>query len=304
MRVTLGPGGHSPGHLRSVSMRSPVGRFVARVLVGLALLSVSACASDFEKATLGLSESDHGWLAVVEPGERFDVGLANSVLYSDIAWEVTEFDPTVIALESQEQAVPPSFDPSSTRLSHSVFNFSGLGLGETPLVFALWADGEQVDVAEFSVAVVEEACDGELGARANRCGEGFQFHPQNLTEFNHGWVVALEPGDELDVTLAANALYPDSPWQAVELDRAVIDLQGPEYVAPDRLPGDWSVWEPDSRHSFLARWSFTIVGVELGETTLVLDIETDDGRRADLHELVVVVEDACEGESQWSTCLG
>lgn len=275
---------------------------VGLVLVVLVLVSVSACATDFEKATLGLSESDHGWLAVVEPGERFEVGLANNLLHSDIAWEVTEFDPTVIRLESQEQ-VPPDPDPSGPRLSHSVFDFSGLGLGETPLVFELWADGEQIDMAAFTIAVVAEACDAELGARANRCGQAFQFHPQNLTEINHGSVVALEPGNEIDVTLTVNALYPDNPWHAVEFDRAVIDLQGPEYSAPDRLSGDWTAWEPDSRHSFLATWSFTIVGVELGETPLVLDIETDDDRRVDLYELtVVVVDDACGAESQWSTC--
>lgn len=284
-------------------MRSPVDWVAARALAGLALLSVAACASDFETAALGLSESDHGWMAVVEPEEQFDVGLANNALYPDVWWELTEFDPAVIRLDSQEQDQPTDPDPSSTTLSHTIFFFSGLDLGETPLVFELWVDGEQVDVAEFTVTVVEEACDAELGARANRCGPAFQFHPQTLTEFNHGWEVALEPGDHLDLTLAANALYPDSPWRAVDFDRAVIDLRGPEYGAPDRLPGDWSAWEPDSRHSFLATWGFTIVGAELGETRLTFDIETDDGRRVDLYELTVaVVEDACAAESQWSTC--
>jgi hypothetical protein len=242
-------------------------------------------------------------LAVVEPEERFDVGLTNSALYPDVWWELTEFDPAVIRLDSQEQDQPTDLDPSSTRLPHTIFFFSGLKLGETPLVFELWVDGEQVDVAEFDVAVVEEACEGELGARANRCGPGFQFHPQTLTEFNHGWVVALEPGDHLDLTLTANALYPDSSWRAVEFDRAVVELRGPEYGEPDRLPGDWSAWETDTRHSFLATRSFTIVGAGLGETPLTFDIEADDERRVDLYELTVaVVEDACAAESQWSTC--
>jgi len=271
--------------------------------VGSALLLVPACASDFEKATLGLRESDHGWLAVVEPGERFDVALANSSLHPDVAWEVAEFDATVIGLESQEQDQPPDADPSSSGLHVSIFGFAGLNLGETPLVFELWADGEQIDVAEFTIAVVEEACVAESGARANRCGRGFQFHPQNLTELNHRSVVALEPGDGLDVTLTANALYPGSPWQVVEFDPTVIELQGPVSIAPDRVFGDWSAWEPDSRHSFLAAWSFTIVGAELGETPLVLDIENGKGRRVDRYELTVfVVEDACASESQWSTC--
>ena len=282
---------------------SPNGRLVVAAILSLALLSVGACASDFEKAPLGLGESDHGWLAVVEPGERFDVDLANSVLYPEVPWEITQFDPTVIDLESQEQARPTEMDPSSVRLSHSIFNFSGLDIGETPLVFELWADSEQLDIAAFTIAVVEEACDAERGARANRCGQGFQFHPQDLTELNHLWVVALEPGDELDVTLTANALYPDRPWQAVEFDPAVIDLQGPQHAPPDREPGDWSAWEPDRRHSFLATSTFTIIGTRVGETDLVFDIRTDEGRRVDLHELTVaVVEDACAAQSQWSTC--
>ena len=240
---------------------------------------------------------------MVEPGERFDVGLANNALYPDVPLEITEFDAAVIDLESQEQARPTGLDPSSSKLPHSIFNFSGLNVGETPLVFELWADGEQIDIAEFTIAVVDEACDAELGVHANRCGQCFQFHPRNLTELNHRWVVALEPGDELDVTLTANALYPDSPWQAVEFDPAVIDLRGPQYAPPDREPGDWSAWEPDSRHSFLATWTFTIIGAGVGETDLVFDIRTDAGRRVDLHELTfAVVEDACAAESQRSTC--
>lgn len=53
---------------------------------------------------------------------------------------------------------------------------------------------------------------------------------------------------------------------------------------------------------FFATWDFTIVGVEPGESPLVLDI-TGDGNRVDLYELTVaVVEDACAIERHRSTC--
>ena len=67
-------------------------------------------------------------------------------------------------------------------------------------------------------------------------------------------------------------------------------------------PGDWGPWEADTRHSFLPTWNLTIVGVALGESTLVLGI-SEDGTPVDLYELTVaVVEDACAIETRMSTC--
>jgi hypothetical protein len=222
---------------------------------------------------------------------------------------VSEFDSAVIELQDQ-QHIPPAgdsadgetLDPADPLVPFTVFSFVGVTLGESPLVFELVVDGERIDIAEFTVDVVEDACDSEVGAVANRCGRDFSFHPQDLTEWDHGGLVALEPGDELDVSLTANALHSDSPWQVIEFDPAVIDLEGPEYVAPDRSSGDWGPWEPDSRHSFLPTWDSTIVGVALGESPLVLGISAD-GTPVDVFELTVaVVEDACAIESRMSTC--
>ena len=281
-------------------------------LVLVLLLGAGCLGQDHLDIPLSLDEWDHGWLAVIEPEEQLDVSLTGNALYPEVPWHVSEFDSAVIELQDQ-QHIPPAgesadgetldpADPADPLVPFTVFSFVGVTLGESPLVFELVVDGERIDIAEFTVDVVEDACDSEVGAVANRCGRDFSFHPQDLTEWDHGGLVALEPGDELDVSLTANALHPDSPWQVIEFDPAVIDLEGPEYVAPDRSSGDWSPWEPDSRHSFLPTWNSTIVGVALGESRLVLGISVD-GTPVDGFELTVaVVEDACAIESRMSTC--
>lgn len=264
---------------------------------------------DFVDAPLELDEWDHGWLAVIEPGEELDVGLRGNVLDPDVAWQVVEYDAAVIELQGQEHQMPRADvaglddeDTGDPLLSHTLFFFSGAALGDTPLVFELVVDDVRLDVAEFTVRVVEDACDSETGATANRCGRDFSFHPQDLTELDYGRSVALEPGDELEVVLAANALYPESPWEVVDFDAEVIDVDGPVRAEANRSPGDWEPWEPGARHSFLATWTLTIVGVALGESPLVLEIR-GDGERVDAYELALaVVEDACAVDAGISTC--
>jgi hypothetical protein len=87
------------------------------------------------------------------------------------------------------------------------------------------------------VAVVENSCETETAA-ANRCGGGFSYHPQEgLVERDHGQRVALEPGGELKVTLTANALYPDIPWQIVESDASIVAVDGPQPLGAARSQG-------------------------------------------------------------------
>ena len=278
-------------------------------LVLALLLSAGCLGQDHLDIPLTLNEWDHGWLATIEPGEQLEVSLTGNALYPEVPWQVTEFDSAVIDLQG-EQHIPPAgdsadrenLDPGDPLVPFTGFSFVGMTLGESPLVFEFVVDGERIDIAKFAVEVVEDACESEVGAVANWCGRDFSFHPQDLTEWDHGGLVALEPGDELDVSLTANALHPDRPWQIIEFDSAVIGLEGPEYVAPNRSSGDWSPWEPDSRHSFLPTWNSTIVGIALGESRLVLGISVD-GTPVDGFELtVVVVEDACAIETRMSTC--
>jgi hypothetical protein len=51
-----------------------------------------------------------------------------------------------------------------------------------------------------------------------------------------GSLIRVEPGDEFEVTLAANGAFPDEPWQAVEYDDAVIEPTGSEHEVAVRGP--------------------------------------------------------------------
>ena len=276
---------------------------VAAQLSAAFILATGCLGQDFSDSPLSLSELDHGWLATVEPGEEFDIGLKGNAAYPDLGWEVIGFDPAVIELRGHEQV--PLGEPEGVGFpvpAVSVFFFEGVALGETPVVLEFVVDGERIDVAEYSVAVVDDACDAELGAVANRCGEAFNYQPQDLTELDLGQSVVLEPGAALDLTLTANALHPEIPWEVATIDAAVIRVDGPTYVPADRQPREWGPWESDSRHSFLPAWTFTIVGIGLGESELVLELPVE-GTPLDLYGLTVtVVDDACASESYRSTC--
>lgn len=269
-----------------------------------ALFVVAGClGQDFAESPLSLSELDHGWLATIEPGEEFDIGLKGNAAFPDVGWEVVEFDTSVIKLRDHGEA--PLGEPEGVGFSVpsvSVFFFEGIALGETPVVFEFAVDGERIDVAEYSVAVVDDACDAGLGAVANRCGQAFSYQPQDLTEFDLGQSVVLEPGTSLDLTLTANALHPEIPWEVARIDNDVVGIDGPTFVRADRQSGEWGPWESDSRHSFLPAWTFTIVGIGLGESELMLEL-AGEGKPLDLYVLnVAVVEDACATESYRSTC--
>ena len=185
-------------------------------LVVVLLLGAGCLGQDHLDIPLTLNEWDHGWQAVIEPDEQLEVSLTGNALYPEVPWHVIEFDSAVIELQGQGH-IPPAgdsadredLDPGDPLVSFTGFSFVGVTPGESPLVFELVVDSERIDIAEFTVAVVEDACDSNLGAVANRCGRDFSFHPQDLTEWDHGGLVALEPGDELDVSLTANALHPD-----------------------------------------------------------------------------------------------
>lgn len=281
-------------------------RFLVHVCcVTLLLLSTTGClGQDFLDLPLSLTEMDHGWLAAIEPDEQIDIGLTGIAAYPEIHWQIAEFDPEVLLLKHQhhETARPPSGDPEATEpglydpgssISRSGFTFAGVAAGETPLRFEFIVAGETIDIAEYTVAVVADACAAETAAVANRCGDGFSFHPQDgPMEWDHGTVFPVESGGGIDVMLMANALYPDVSWKVVEFDASVIAVEGPQALGAARSPGDWSEVDPDSRHSFLPVWSFPVRGVALGESALVLEISID-GTRIDLYEIAVaVVEDA------------
>lgn len=269
-------------------------RLIAVALLSAVLFAATSClGQDFVDTPLSLNELDHGWLATIEPGEEFDIGLRGNAAFPAVGWEVVEYDASVIQLSGRELA--PLAEPAVADVPIppvSVFFFEGVGPGETPLVFEFVVDGERIDIARYTVAVVDDACDADLGATANRCGRAFTYHPQHLTELDLGQSVALEPGTAIELTLTANALHPELPWEVRGFDADVIAIDGPRYVPPDRQPGEWGPWEPDSRHSFLPASTFTITGSSVGMSELVLELPVD-GSPIDRYVLAVeVVDDA------------
>jgi hypothetical protein len=269
------------------------GLISALALVFGVLLGGAGCATDFEAAAVGLGREDHGWLVSIEPDEAFEVGLIGNALHPDARWKLVDHDPSVVALTHQEHEKISqdleelTLDP---RVTLTLFFFAGVELGETPLVFALEADGERIGITEYTIDVVEDSCDVEIGIVANRCGRNTGDQPQELTELSHGWLVALEPGNSIDVTLTGNPQYPRGTWRVVEFDDSVLALEGTRQVAADRVPGDWSL---ESRASFLPTWTFTLRALDLGRSRFVVDLLVGE-RRVDVYSLTLdVVDDAC-----------
>jgi hypothetical protein len=77
-------------------------------------------------------------------------------------------------------------------------------------------------------------------------GQDFLDFPLDVDELDHGWRVSIEPGEQLDVGLMGNAVYPETPWQIAGFDSAVIELQHEEHETPRPPSGDPEATEGDS----------------------------------------------------------
>lgn len=271
------------------------------LLLGVLVALAAGClGSDFSSAPLAVERWDSGWLLAIEPEEEFSVDLLGSYAYPGEQWSVVEFDDAVLRLtgEEYEEPRPPSGDPEAAEggesdpgslVTRSGFAFEGLALGQTPLRFELVVDGRLIDAAEFEVEVVEDACDADTAAVANRCGgDGFSYQPQMLHERNYGEETGLEDGASIELVLYGNEPYPDAAWAITGYDERVVTVTGPVELGPARSPGDFSEVDIDTSHSFLPAWGFTITGLAEGEATLNLEL-ANDGQLLDEYETTLVV---------------
>jgi hypothetical protein len=273
------------------------------LLVVSILLILTGCGNDFEDAPVSLERADHGWLVSIEPDEVFDVGLVGNALFPDQRWRLVEVDDTVVALENQEHEKLRQDIEDLTgdeRATITMFFFRGLEIGDTPLRFELENDeGDVIAITEFTMAVVEDSCAADDGLVANRCGGSAVDQPQGLTELDHGWLVALEPGDTIDVTLMGNPQFPDGAWGIAHLDAAVVDVADPALRVADRVPGDWS---RAGVASFLSRSTFPVTAIDVGRSRVEFHFEAD-GETIDIYSVTFdVVDDACAVASNQSTC--
>lgn len=274
-------------------------QFLRLVTALLVLLVASCLGSDFSSARLGVEKWDTGWLLAIEPEEEFSVDLLGSSAYPGEQWSVAEFDDAVLRLngEEYEEPRPPSGDPEATEggehdpgslVTRSGFVFEGVALGKTPLRFELVVDGQLIDIAQFAVEVVEDACDADSAAVANRCGgDGFSYQPQMLHERNYGEETALEEGASTELVLHGNEAHPDAAWAITGYDERVVTVTGP-IVLDLRNPGDFREVDIETPHSFLPAWGFTITGLAEGKTTLSLELAID-GQLLDEYETTLVV---------------
>ncbi len=271
------------------------------LLVGI-LLGLTGCGSDFEDAQVSLERGDHGWLVSIELDEVFDVGLVGNTLFPDQRWRLVEVDDTVVAVEAQEHERLRQDVEDLTgdkRATITMFFLRGLEIGETPLVLELEdGEGDVIAITEFTIAVVEDPCAADVGLVANRCGGTAVDQPQGLMELDHGWLVALEPGDTIDVILMGNPRFPDGSWKIVHIDAAV-DVADPALRVADRAPGDWN---RASDASFLSRSTFPVTAIDVGRSRVEFHFMAD-GETIDIYSVTFdVVDDACAVASNQSTC--
>jgi hypothetical protein len=266
----------------------------------LVVLIAGCLGNDFSSAPLGVEKWDSGWLLAIEPEEQFSVGLLGSSAHPGEHWSVAEFDDAVLRMtgEEHEEPRPPSGDPEATEgdehdpgslVTRSGFVFEGVALGETPLRFELVVDGRLIDIAEYAVEVVEDACEADTAAVANRCGgDGFSYQPQMLHERNFGDETSLEKGASIELVLHGNELHPDATWAITGYDERVVTVTEPFALGEERNPGDYSEVSVEAPHSFIPVWGCTITGLAQGRTTLNLEL-TIDGQLLDEYETTFVV---------------
>jgi len=283
---------------------------MAAVVIIFAGLLTACLGQDFLNAPLELDGFDHGWLVNVEPDEEFAVSLVANPLYPDLQWQLADFDPPLLELggtehittncqPTEENPCPPGFEKEPF-LAHSVFQFTGSMLGESPLSFELTVDGELVGICEYTIRVVEDACEGDIGIAANRCGLGDRDWDPGpggrdwdiaVAVFEHGTRQTLGVGQTIGVVLPANAMHPEAPWQVAGIDPTVLS-QKTTAQDPTRTPGDWDTSDRDKPWLILPMWSLTFEAEGIGESPLVLEVVVG-GERVALFEVTVnVVEDA------------
>lgn len=284
----------------AVTRSRPRTAFFLALVSSLAALVAGCLGNDFRSLPLGVERWDHGWHLAIEPDEEFGVDLIGSNAFPARPWRAAEFDTGVLRLSHEEREGPRSAsgDPDESDAGDadrgpatgvSLFRFVDVAVGRTPLRFELVADGQVVNIAEYTVEVVEDACAAGTSAVANRCGgDGFTYHPQMLHERDVGADVRLEAGTTTRLVLTANALHQDVPWTVVAYDDSVISVQGPVDLGPARELGDFSEVASDTSHSFLPAWEFTITGLARGKTTLALEL-TSAGQPLDAYTLEVEV---------------
>jgi hypothetical protein len=258
------------------------------IWLALPCLLITGClGQDYKSVELTMTEGDHGWLAVIEPDEQFSVAFRENPQYPGVEWTVAEIDSSVIEVVGEFAETPEDVPGEDRTLTIWGFELLGTALGESPLTFELAADGRTVDIAEFTIAVVADACAGEEGITAPRCRRQRQGYAVESCEWEHGRVMTTQPDETVGLMLTANAPHPDAPWELVAYDASVIELTGSRQL-DTRTPGDWDTSDPTEPDSFLPIQEFTFTALKPGESSLRFEMKLD-GETIEFCERTVVV---------------
>jgi hypothetical protein len=260
-------------------------------VAGFVCVLVTAClGQDYKNVELGLSEWDHGWLAVVEPDEQFSVILQENPQYPGVEWGIAEIDPPIIDVVGYIAEGPEDWPEEERQLSIWGFDLVGTELGEVLATFEIDVDGRTVDMVQYRIAVVDDACEGDVGLTAPRCRRQHQESwAQAISEWDHGTTIDLAPGEELTVQLTANAAAPGAVWELAESDPVVVDVSTPRPLGT-RAPGNWDTTDGTEPGWFLPRWEFMITPNAPGESQLRFEL-VDAGGIVEFCEFTVDVRD-------------
>jgi hypothetical protein len=274
----------------------------ALLVLSLGVLSslAGAClGQDYKDIELQLWNGDHGWMATVEPDERFGVTLWENPAYPEAPWTLIEHQPAHVTLEGSTVDPYPFGNPAEMPEDERegvpteqpavwIFSFAGRELGESTLAFELLAEGQAIDRAEFTIAVVEDACDGDVGLAAPRCRrEPHRVGQYGWTEREHGQRIDLSPGADELVGLVSNSLYPDAAWQVLADDSAAVEV-ATLGATQSRASGDWDTAGDGKPALFLPIHEFSLTGRSPGESSVAFELVAD-GRRIGLCEFTVAV---------------
>ena len=177
-------------------------------LIGVTGWLLAAC-SDYVRLPISLGDQDGGARVVVEPDDEFEIGLLGHPAHPEAAWAVTEVNEALVEIREQGHEPKGTIVPDDYLLSQmpetvqeiwstlpdpegppdvvdenegelwfypfSFFLFAGKDYGDSDVTLELRVADEVVHTFQFSVSVVEDACDYYEGEDSStmvphRCG--------------------------------------------------------------------------------------------------------------------------------------
>ncbi len=136
-------------------------------------LTAPRCQSPSSGFNRGWTEWDHGRTVQVGVDGATEVTLTAPALYPDAQWQPVAVDTALLVVgpaSVSEVRSPGDFDNQDTSKPDSflpvwAFDVQGVELGETELTFEALHAGERVDVATFTVRVLESVDEGNYLVR-------------------------------------------------------------------------------------------------------------------------------------------